>query len=290
MRLAAFGLVLLILGGAPSHLRAAAPALPARAQPAHSTPQFDERAFALARARIRGEPVALPGVRALIVPHHWPAGDLIVRGLRDVAATGEYRRVILVGPDHPNAGGAVATTSRWPWRTPFGTIDPEVTAIQALTHGGLVRAEPTVIGREHSVAGLVPAVAYFLPHALLVPLVVRSDVRRAEAERLAAQLEPWMDERTILVLSVDFAHDLLPHDARRMDAESVAALTALDLDRALAYGNEHLDAPGAVAVTLALMRRLGSTRFQLRADRDGGTLPGYGGGPVTSYISGTYRR
>lgn len=290
MRWVAVGLVALTLGAAASPVHAAAPAGKARAKPAHATSSFDQHAFTLALARHRGAAVALPGVRALILPHHWPAGDLIVEGLRHLAATADFRRVVLIGPDHPNAGGAAATTSRWPWRTPFGTVAPDDAAIHALVRGGLVRLEPAVLDREHAIAGLVPAIATFLPQGRLVPLAVRSDLRRSEAEHLAARAAPWMDDETVLILSVDFAHDQPPRAARSRDAESVAVLAALDLDRALSFGNEHLDAPGAVAVTLALMRRLGATRFTLLDRRDGSSLPGYGGGPVTSYVSAAYAR
>lgn len=72
---------------------------------------FDARAFARGRARLVGGPSPMPGARAVVVPHHWPAGALIAAGLRDLAATRRIRRVVLIGPDHAHAGAAPATTA-----------------------------------------------------------------------------------------------------------------------------------------------------------------------------------
>jgi AmmeMemoRadiSam system protein B len=256
----------------------------------HQAPSFDPHAFARALARLPRNPEPMPGVRALILPHHWLAGDLIAAGLRDLAASGRVGRVVLLAPDHPHAGRTPVTTSDRAWRTAFGDLAADTSAVDRLVRTGLVARDPALIEREHGIAGLVPAVAHFLPGARLIPLAVRNDLRPAEIRALADQLARLAeDERTVILLSADFSHDLTAEEARRMDGESLGALRDIDADRVIRFGPEHLDARGATAAVMLALRRLGATTFVLRANSDASAMPGYGGGPVTSYVLGYYR-
>src|SRR5439155_12926983 len=56
--------------------------------PVHPLAFFDERTFALAIARAERRPVEpSSGIRAILIPHHWFAADLIVQGMRSLAAS-----------------------------------------------------------------------------------------------------------------------------------------------------------------------------------------------------------
>jgi hypothetical protein len=89
--------------------------------PSHPLVFFDQRAFAAAEAATAAVPVEpMPGARGLLVPHHWVGGALITTPLRDLAASRQVRRVILIGPNHTNAGSAAVLTSDLSWETPFG--------------------------------------------------------------------------------------------------------------------------------------------------------------------------
>jgi hypothetical protein len=74
------------------------------------------------------------------------------------------------------------------------------------------------------------------------------------------------------------------------DAVSVRALGNLDLAALRGFGDEHVDARAALAVAITVADAQGASRFELLMRTDGSRLPGYAGGPVTSYISGYYRR
>jgi hypothetical protein len=266
---------------------AARPAV-VRAEPAHPATFFDAAAFT--RALARAAPVRpLPGVRAIVIPHHWLAGSLIVEGLRDLAASRRWTRVVLIGPNHSGAGGASVSTSEWPWTTPFGRVEADRAAVRTLVGRGLAEPRPDVLTYEHSIDGIVPAIARFLPHARIVPLALRAHWTASEVDRLAAALAEIVDEHTIVVASVDFSHYLSAGEARGRNTETIAALRSLDSRRILSFGNEHVDSPPAIAAVMETVRRLGATRFELRADTNstefgGSTLP-----PVTSYITGYFR-
>lgn len=255
---------------------------------------FDAHAFERGRARLVGAPNPMPGARAIVIPHHWPAGALIAAGLRDLAATRRVGRVVLVGPDHAHAGVAPATTAAGGWRTPFGTLAGDAAAVDRLVATGLARRDARLIGQEHAIAGLAPAVRFYFPEAVLVPLAVRNDPPPRELAALGAALAgiaggPAAGGDTVLVLSADFAHVASSAVARANDRVTLDALRALDLGRIRAFDAAHLDGRGALAVVLGALDRLDAARFTLRARSDASELPDVAGGPVTSYVVGYWR-
>jgi AmmeMemoRadiSam system protein B len=230
----------------------------------------------------------MPGARALIVPHHWTAGPLIVGPLRDLAATREVRRVILIGPNHTNSGGATLITSDRRWSTPSGAAAPDGSALAALASAGAA-VEPDVLRYEHSVAGIVPAVRHALPHASITPLIIKRTATNVDVARVAAALAPLLaDEGTVIVAAVDFSHGLPPDAARVRNAETRAILDRLAASELLALGNEHLDSPAAVAISIEAARAAGITAFELRANATSAEFAPADDG-VTSYLVGYFR-
>ena len=253
---------------------------------AHPVAFFDEQVFANAAAQAEGVAAQpMPGVRALIVPHHWAAGHLIMRGLRDLAATGETTRIVVIGPDHVNSGSAPATTSDLPWQTPYGRLTPDAALIERLVATEIARADPDALSHEHSVAGLVHAIAYYLPDVEIVPLALRHDISR---ERIAALALALAEEDVVLVAAVDFSHYLSAPEAEARDAETIAALNALDSSRLLTFGDEHLDSAPAIALAIEFAEQTGDAQFVLRENTNSGILSGSLAPPVTSYITGYF--
>ncbi len=274
----------------PSTWDQPAPPSITQAAPAHPLTFFDDRAFAVALARAEAaHPNPMTGARAVIVPHHWFAGHLILGGLRDLAASGDYQRIVLIGPNHVNAGAAAVVTSDIAWRTPFGSVEPDAEALRSLLDGGFAQSQPEVLTYEHSVAGIVPAIAYYLPEARLVPLALRRDMTAGEVQRLAAALASLLDSRTVLVAAVDFSHYLSAEEAGRRDRETLAALDSLDSSRILSFGDDHLDSPPSIAALLEAMRLTGAGEFRLGENTNSSELGGSALEPVTSYIYGFYR-
>jgi AmmeMemoRadiSam system protein B len=287
---AVLALVILALLFLPSRPDASGLVSPAVARPVHPVVFFDDQAFVQAIGRTEAaDPAAMTGARAVILPHHWLAGHLILGSLRDLAASGDCRRIILIGPNHVNAGGGAVITSDLAWQTPFGLVEPDGEAISRLTSDGVALTEPSVLTYEHSVAGIVPAIAYYLPDVRVVPLVLRSDVTPAEVETLATALAPLLDEETALIAAVDFSHYLSAHQARQNDRETLEALRSLDSSRILSFSNEHLDSPASIAVVMETMRLLGATEFELRENINSSDLGAPALPPVTSYVAGYYR-
>jgi MEMO1 family protein len=259
--------------------------------PANPLAFFDERTFALALARAeRRPPEPSSGVRAILIPHHWFAADLIVQGLRNLAASVPVRRVILMGPNHLGTGGATFATSRFDWQVPGGLVHPDRTAIDEMAATGLAHVLPDVLSHEHSVAGLIPAVAHFFPTATVIPIAVHARPSPFELDRMSTTLAELLDDPgTALVVSVDFSHYRSAAESARRNAESIAAIAGFDTGRILGFGNEHMDSPATIALLLDTMRLARATHFHLWADTNSARLGGPSTAPnVTSYITGSF--
>lgn len=260
------------------------------AAPAHPSAFFNAAGFAQARARA-GAPRPVAGARAVIVPHHWVGGHLIVGGVRDLLEGSGAQRVIVLGPNHIGAGGALVTTSGQAWSTPLGRLEADGKAVTALARAGVATVSPRVLTHEHSMAGMMPSIASAAPAARVVPLAVRPGLRLSEARRLAGALVPLLEDpqtTTVLVASVDFSHYLPVDVARRHDRESLDVLRRLDSAKAITWSDEHFDSPGSIATLLETMRAVGATRFELRANTSSAEILGPGPAGTTTYISGFF--
>ncbi len=258
---------------------------------------FDRTRFRLALAGLDASARPMPDARILIVPHHWLAAEMIVEALRDLRASTEVSGLVLIGPDHHEALPDPGATTDADWRTAYGVVPVDQAIRGRLLATGLVRQEDALLRKEHSIAGLVPALARVFPGVPVTPLAVRNDTRGYEAEAIGRALQSTIEAEPglVIVLSADFSHGLGPREAAARDRETLMALEDLDLDRIASFDSQHVDARGALSVVLAAARHAGLTQFVLREESDSsrercGSQGGYAGGPVTSYIVAYYRR
>jgi AmmeMemoRadiSam system protein B len=202
-------------------------------------------------------------------------------GLEPVRA----RRVILLGPNHRNAGRVGVATATASWRTSAGTLTADVPAVRGLSGlGKLVGEDVGLLASEHSIALPMPLLARWGARSV-VPLALRSNLRASELAELADALAPLLDEQTVVVAAVDFAHGVSAGEAAANDAASSAALAALDAAPFLRWGPDHTDGRTVLPVLLNLMRRAGARRYEplesSRSDLGGGRYDG----DVTSYLA-----
>ncbi len=249
---------------------------------------YDEATFLEAVRAAERMQVPEGDVVAGIIPHHWLAGHLITAFFRGLAEHDPPSTVILIGPNHENAGRARALTSDLPWSTAFGPVEPEIGSIDALVDAGLAAIEPAVLTPEHSVAGIMPAIAYYLPDARVVPLILSGEMTPDETETLAAALVPYLDDDTVLVAAVDFSHYLVASQAERNDQVTLSALRSLDADALFRLDNGYLDSPPSIAVLLQAVSDIGARDFVLLENTNSGAIAGDQLSPTTSYFLGYF--
>lgn len=257
-------------------------------RPTHASLFFDPVTFYRGVEAAESTPRMEGSVYGGVIPHHWLPAHLITGFFRGLAENDPPDTVVLLGPNHTNAGSARVLTSNLAWETPFGLAEPDREFVGRLVEQGLARVEPARLTAEHSVAGIMPAVKYYLPEAQVVPVILSGDVTPTEALRLGEALAGLWTDDTVIVAAVDFSHYLVRAQAARHDAATLTLLEELDADALFALDNAYLDSPSSIAVLIAAMERLGAHRFILIENTNSGALQGDELAPTTSYVMGYY--
>jgi AmmeMemoRadiSam system protein B len=255
---------------------------------AHSALFYDAATFFSSVRVAATMPLAEGDVTGAIIPHDWRGGAYIAWLFRSLAERDSLATVILIGPNHDNEGHPGVLTSELPWVTAFGRVEADRERIDALIGRGLISVDERVLSTEHSVAGIMPAIAYYLPGRRVVPLIIRGNAGPEDAQRLGRALASQLDGTTILVAAVDFSHDLVSSAAERNNGVTLSALLAGNSATLFTLDSRYLDSPESIAVLMASMASAGAGPFVLTADTNSAALHGDELAPTTSYLVGYY--
>jgi AmmeMemoRadiSam system protein B len=175
--------------------------------------EFSRREISFAEAPVAG-----------VIPHHLLAGDLIAEFFSNLEKY-DYDTIILLGPNHFSAGTGKIITSAEDWQTPYGVLPADSNALKTLTNTGGVSVEEDIFKQEHSIYGEVAFIKKTFPHSKFLPLVLRPELKSAEAEDLAKKLHQISLTKKILVISsTDFSHYKTSAEAQADDAKSLEIL------------------------------------------------------------------
>ena len=207
-----------------------------------------------------------PAPKALIVPHagyiySGPVAATAYARLRSFS--GQYTRVILLGPAHRVAVSGLALSAADVFRTPLGDVPLDKEAIAALD-----MPEVTVFDAthqfEHSLEVHLPFLQSVIESFSVVPLIVGDVAADTVAEVIDAL---WGGPETLIVVSSDLSHYLSYEKARTMDNATRRAIENLEVDRI-----DHQAACGATPISglLIAARRRGMkvTTLDLRNSGD----------------------
>jgi MEMO1 family protein len=195
------------------------------------------------------KPMALEHVRGLVCPHagypfSGPTAAVAYKQLdgRDI------RTVIVLGPSHYADFEGACVPSFDAYETPLGTI-PVAAGAAELGQAApfspspqckIVRpawwrespkeappfGEDTPDTWEHSLEVQLPFLQKALKEFSIVPVVMG----RADAKAAAAQLEPRIDDKTLVVASSDLSHYQPDATARDLDAACIESILRMDTD------------------------------------------------------------
>ncbi len=223
-----------------------------------------DRLLAEAPSPSAGTPVP----RAVIVPHagYVYSGSTAALAYARVARGRDViRRVVVIGPTHRVPVRGVALPGADGFRTPLGVVSvAEAWAEDRLTGVPAVCVFAETHRWEHSVEVQLPFLQRALGDVEVVPLLAGD----ATGDEVADVLDALGGgSETLVVISSDLSHYLPYDEARRVDAGTIAQISALDgpLD--------HLQACGATPVNglLVAARRHGLRPELLGACSSGDT-------------------
>lgn len=237
-----------------------------------------ENNFALAQE------MAHASVQGVIVNHHLLAGSFIANTLHSIQEKPET--IIILSPNHFEIGDGAFTTTDYEWETSFGTLHANSQMIADLASVGLVN-DPRIYPHEHGITNLIPYIAHEFPDARIVPMAVKTGASYAAISELAGAIATKMDQRTLLIASLDFSHNLSAQEAAFHDTQAIAAISADDAASAM---RADVDSPNALALMLQVMSRIRAKQFSLIDHSNAAVLTKQPDmTDVTSYITGVFQ-
>jgi AmmeMemoRadiSam system protein B len=223
-------------------------------------------------------------VAGIIVNHHLLAPELIVEAL-SFAATDEPLTVVLIAPDHFNAGAAPITTGYVRFTTPYGDIEPDIQAIGKLVEGDFVLGQDEPFEQEHGIFNITAFIKRLMPNATIVPLIVKDTVP-SEALRDVSLAIQDIEGDILVVGSFDFTHHATMREAELNDAHSAAILRKLDYGR---IDEIAVDSHAGLSLVMRTMMLLQAHTFTvLNSTNSARVTKQYGQTDVTSYITGLF--
>lgn len=263
--------IVLFSGCADKAKQAENPSPPESVRPAHASTFISKQDFLVLLSGGSGQAPEIKGkIVSGVLPHHLLAGRMIVTFM-EVLAGQEPSLVILVGPNHNNKGGKIAS-GYMDWQTPAGLVRVNREIVGRLSSQGIAVTDDDLLAPEHSVGGLMPFIAHFLPEAEVVPIILHHGVTLAEVDQLLLALEPFLQEDAVLLASVDFSHYLTRQEAQMKDRETLAAMERFDYPALFNMSNDNLDSPASLAAAFRLAEERGVKAFQVLDNTNSGIL------------------
>ena len=195
-------------------------------------------------------------IYAALVPHHLLAGNLISEIFSKLQSQ-DINTIIIVGPNHYEAGNNNLQANNTSWDSPLGKIE----GINLLP--SLSKAKPEHMTNEHSIAGLIPYIAHYFPKVKVFSIIIKHNTTDEELEILNNQISDIWNNQTVLIASVDFSHYLPPQVADQKDAYTKPIILELDEQQVYNLSNDYMDSPASLALLFKTCRSQGVKNFSL---------------------------
>jgi AmmeMemoRadiSam system protein B len=177
---------------------------------------------------LAGVPGPIGAAKALIAPHagYVYSGQVAASAFAALRSQAEtIERVVLIGPAHYVRLRGLAVPTVAAFETPLGRVPVDQEALAALADLPFVSEADDPHAPEHALEVELPFLQLVLSSFALVPLVV-GDTTPNEVAEVLARL--WGGAETLLVVSSDLSHYHPYGEARRLDAETAAAIERSD--------------------------------------------------------------
>jgi len=213
---------------------------------------FDEFLFQKGIAENKKQIQIQDKIRGAIMPHHLIPSFIIASIFKSISEQ-NIETIILLSPNHYDIGDTPVVTSKISWETPYGKIEPNNKIIQQLLQKDYISVDEAVLDNEHGIAGLLPFVAYYDKSTKIVPLALRQNLTKEQLQDLSSEISNIIDDKTIVVASVDFSHYLTSEQAQKNDEKTLQVLQQRNYDELSQMNNDYLDSPESIAMLLYIM-------------------------------------
>ena len=214
------------------------------------------------------------GVIGAVLPHHLITALELTRFYRGLSEVITPRVIVIMSPNHYEAGEANIQTCNCSYKT-FDGVDLRTSGeelgrlLGAGSAAGSVAMENADFEIEHGIYAHANFIKRFFPEAEILPVMIKKETPREELDRLVEYFEGEFGEgdggeglgkSVLFVASVDFAHYMTKEVSDGHDEVSFDAISQFDYD---AYRNLELDSPGSIYVLSRLSEGGGARQVDL---------------------------
>lgn len=206
-------------------------------------------------------------LRALIMPHAgYSYSGLTAAHASRVLVPGQFKKVILMGPDHRVGFPGCAVSQADAYDTPLGRVLLHADAARLREQFEIFRAIPLSDKNEHSLEVIIPFLKYYLKDFFLVPIVIGP----GNIGQYVDAVDGITDPDTLVVASSDLSHFLSWPEAVEKDRATIDMILRLD-DEALSKTPDRACGMIPLQVLIRLARRHNWQPVLLHACNSGDT-------------------
>jgi AmmeMemoRadiSam system protein B len=246
-----------------------------------SQAEFFDQAYADAKKSAK-QP---SGIKAILVNHHLLASSYIAEAFNAVATNAPIT-VLLISPNHFDAGKGNIIASAESWQTPYGILQPDEAAIKKLSGDNLITIEEPPFEQEHGISGIVPFIKKSLPNAKVIPVIFRNRMTLAQSLKAAGEFQKNLPQNTLIVGSFDFSHYLTSRVADFHDIKNLADVENLNVPDTFKLD---IDSRPGLAFFLQMLKNSGDQKFTLLEHSNSAKLVHEDILETTSYITGYFQ-
>jgi len=243
-----------------------------------------------AQVEMQTQSAIYTGTLGAIVPHHAPLTVIIDGTLKKVSEEKNPKTIILIGPNHSDAGIGPALSTFTPWQLPGANVELDTTLIEQFVDEGLVLIDEKTLEKEHSMFTILPVIHKYFPQAKVVPIVLSSKHDKNRSKRLGEKIGSLLNDDTLIIASIDFSHYLSSDVAPLKDEETLSLIEKRDYETIERMPTAYFDSGPSVMTFLRAVDFVGPSKGELLYHTNSGLFAGEPILSSTSYMTFIFRR
>lgn len=248
---------------------------------------YTDSSFFLSAIKQNKVSVPATNVTGIIVPHHLLAVDLVASTFANISSN-SYSHIVLLSPDHFDAGQSNLSVTERNVETVFGQVKTDRHLSQKLKELPFI-TEENFFYREHGLQAILPFIKYYFPEARVTLITFKPTASKQELDTVIHSLEAELPADSLIIQSTDFSHYLTPTEALDWDQLSITAIKSDQPGDILRLKQpENLDSVAALYVQASLQKNFFHSSVTIHAHKNSQDYTSTTVVSSTSYLTAVY--